>query len=177
MPTAEEMKLVTSPSEIQTAPGVSLNDGQKVIVGSVLDLFAGKPSLRKLTLWEDTAIFNDPLTVAEGRKQYSAQWYGLAAAFSDITRLSHQVTSSGNPITMDLKTKYVVKGLGTEKVIDSVVDIYLDKETGKISKVLDKWGGEIGEGAVKHAFRKLNAVSVPVMVGVPKSIEEEEQGK
>lgn len=177
MPTAEEMKLEVPLSEIKTAPGVNLDDGQKVIVGSVLDLFAGKPSLRKLTLWNQDGVFHDPLTNAEGHSQYAAQWYGLAAAFSSIQRLSHEVTSSGNPITMNLSTKYVLKGLGTEKQIDSVVDIYLDKSTGKIERVEDKWGGEIGQGSVVNAFRKLNAVTVPLAVKVPKSIEEEEGKK
>jgi len=144
------LKIESPVSDIKTASGVSLDEKQSIIVGSVLDLFAGKPSLRKLSLWEDNAIFNDPIALAEGRKQYAAQWYGLAVAFSKIERLSYEVTSSGNPITMDLKTKYIVKGTGTEKVIDSVVDIYLDEHTGKISKLLDKWDGELNSGSVKH---------------------------
>jgi hypothetical protein len=47
-------------------------------------LFAGKPTLKKLQLWTDDARFADPLTKAEGRRQYEAQWYGLKAAFSEI---------------------------------------------------------------------------------------------
>jgi len=70
--------------DIKTAAGVSLNDQQKIIVGSVLDLFAGRPSLKKLQLWTDNAKFQDPITHAEGRKQYEAQWYGLQSAFSEI---------------------------------------------------------------------------------------------
>lgn len=51
-------------------------------------LFAGKPTLKKLALWTDDATFNDPLTKSAGRKQFSAQWYGLATAFSEIVSLS-----------------------------------------------------------------------------------------
>jgi hypothetical protein len=61
-------------TNIKTAPGVTLEDQQKTLVGSVLDLFAGRPSLEKLQLWKDEGVFEDPITIAEGRKQYEAQW-------------------------------------------------------------------------------------------------------
>jgi len=56
------------------APGVELSSQQKTLVGSVLDLFAGHPTLPKLQLWDDKATFEDPITIAEGRKQYEPQW-------------------------------------------------------------------------------------------------------
>jgi hypothetical protein len=74
--------------------------------------------------------------------------YGLAAAFSEIERLSHQVTSAGNPITMDLRTRYVVKGIGMEKTITSVVKIY--HEGDKITKVEDRWNDQLPGGAFKN---------------------------
>ena len=46
-----ELKIETT--NIQTAPGVQLTSEQQTIVGSVLDLFAGRPSLAKLALWTD----------------------------------------------------------------------------------------------------------------------------
>lgn len=61
-------------TNIKTSPGVSLEDNQKTLVGCVLDLFAGRPSLEKLQLWSDEGVFEDPITIAQGRKQYEAQW-------------------------------------------------------------------------------------------------------
>ncbi len=58
------------------------------------------------------------------------------------------MTSAGNPITLDLKTRYVVKGLGSEKVINSKVNIHTDSAGEKIVKVEDRWDGEIPEGPV-----------------------------
>ncbi|CZR61913.1 uncharacterized protein PAC_11810 [Phialocephala subalpina] len=147
-------------SQVNTAAGLQLSSQQRVLVGSVLDLFAGKPTLKKLQLWTDDATFSDPLTKAEGRKQYEAQWYGLKAAFSSIDQLHSQVTSSGNPITMDLKTKYVVKGIGKEQTVNSVIKIFTDEQGEKI-----KQGSSV--------FRNLNSVVVPAFVSVPKSEEEE----
>lgn len=134
---------------LQTGPGVELSQEQQTIVGSVLDLFAGRPSLPKLALWRDDATFADPLTIATGRDRFAAQWYGLQSAFSEIERLSHQVTDAGNPILMDLRTRYVVKGINIERTIQSVVAIHLDGE-GKISKVEDKWDGKLPDGAISN---------------------------
>ncbi|KAF2651326.1 hypothetical protein K491DRAFT_607186 [Lophiostoma macrostomum CBS 122681] len=153
--------------DIQTAPGVSLTDSQRTVVGSILDLFAGRPTLPKLALWRDDATFVDPLTIATGRDKYAAQWYGLQQAFSEIERLHHSVKDAGNPILLDLKTRYVIKGIGKEQTIQSLVAIHLDGE-GKIQKVEDKWDGELPEGAITNAFRKLNSVTVPKLVSVPK---------
>ena len=103
-------------STVKTATGVELSSEQKTLVSSVLDLFAGRPSLAKLQLWKDDAVFSDPITVAKGRKEFEPQWvcrlvmqnatfssntlpqYGLQTAFSEIERKDHSVTSSGNPI-------------------------------------------------------------------------------
>ncbi|MCJ1274818.1 hypothetical protein MMC21_002616 [Puttea exsequens] len=194
-------------TNIRTATGVSLEEYQKTLVGSVLDLFAGRPSLKKLQLWDDDGTFEDPITKAVGRKQYEPQWYGLQAAFSEIERLHHEVTSAGNPIAMDLRTRYVVKGINKEQTIDSKINIFYDKATGKITKVEDKWDGKLPDSSFQNvsidqiinpwwwahyaeswgfwawsftwntwwwqAFRKINAVSVPKMVGVPKNDEED----
>jgi hypothetical protein len=61
-------------TNIKTSPGTELSAEQKTIVGSVLDLFAGRPSLEKLQLWKDDAVFEDPLCIANGRKQFEGQW-------------------------------------------------------------------------------------------------------
>lgn len=126
-----------------------------------LQLFKGLPSLQKLQLWTDDATFSDPITKAEGRKQYSAQWYGLKAAFSEIEQVSQTVTSDKNPIIIDLKTRYKLAGLGSEKTMESRVHIWTTVEglskgqvgasanQGKlrITKVEDRWnGGELPEG-------------------------------
>ncbi|KAK3711111.1 hypothetical protein LTR37_009898 [Vermiconidia calcicola] len=195
-------------TNINTAPSISLSSEQKTIVGSILDLFAGRPSLAKLQLWSDDATFTDPITVATGRSQYEAQWYGLKTAFSEIERLHHEVKSNGNPIEMDLKTRYVVKGLGKEQTIASKVLIHMEGD--KISKVEDKWDGQLPESGIANvssvfqylsplwwlkyaegwafwgwsfvwetrvwmAFRRLNAFTVPKVVGVPQNAEEDKQ--
>jgi hypothetical protein len=138
-------------TNIQTASSVELSSSQKTLVGSVLDLFAGRPSLAKLQLWKDDAVFEDPITVARGREQYEPQWYGLQTAFSEIERLSHEVTSAGDPIEMDLKTRYVIKGINKEQTIQSKVLIFTEDD--RITKVQDKWDGKLPEGGIQNVSR------------------------
>ena len=76
--------------------------------------------------------------------------YGLQTAFSEIERLSHQVTSSGNPITMDLKTRYVVKGLGKEQTISSVISILLNADGTKIEKLEDRWDDKLPDSGFQN---------------------------
>ncbi len=94
---------------------------------------------------QDEPLFQDPLTKAEGRRQYEPQWYGLQSAFSEIERLHHSVTSAGNPIKMDLKTRYEINGIGKEQTIESVVQIHTDS-SGKIKMVEDRWNDHIPDG-------------------------------
>ncbi|KAI8261572.1 hypothetical protein K4K53_000568 [Colletotrichum sp. SAR 10_77] len=156
--------------------GVSLSDQQKVLVGSVLDLFEGNPTLKHLSLWSKTATFQDNITIAEGYDKFAAQWYGLPALFDPIRIQSHTVTSAGNPIEFKLKNTYTVKGVKSEQTMESIVQIEVGSD-GKIAKVSDKWDNELPEGAFSQALRKLNAVTVPTLVKVPKTEEEDQKMK
>ncbi|KAL6249537.1 hypothetical protein RBB50_003390 [Rhinocladiella similis] len=163
-------------SSLPSSPA-KLSDRQALLTASVLDLFAGYPSKRKLSLWTDDAVFSDTLTIATGRKQYEAQWYGLKASMSDIVQEEVAIKNVGNPMELHLKTKYKVKAVGKEQVIDSTVLVHMtDASDGaRITRVEDKWGGTPPpDGFFSKAMRNLNSVTVPGFVTVPKSIEEEE---
>ena len=49
-------------TNINTHPGVELSPEQKTLVGSVLDLFAGRPSLKMLSFRTDDGVSEDPLS-------------------------------------------------------------------------------------------------------------------
>ena len=48
---------------------------------------------------------------------------------------------------MDLKTRYVIKGIHKEQTITSKVNIFYDKATGKITKLEDKWDGKLPDSS------------------------------
>lgn len=82
-------------TNIKTAPGVDLSDQQKTFVGCVLDLFAGRPSLAKLDLWKDDAVFRDPIATAQGRKEFAPQWYDSPPVLHPSLRSRKQLTCHG----------------------------------------------------------------------------------
>lgn len=47
---------------------------------------------------------------------------------------------------MNLKTRYKVKGIGSEQTIESVVKIFTNQQ-GKIEKVQDKWNGKLPDSS------------------------------
>ncbi|KAK1780618.1 hypothetical protein QBC45DRAFT_323097 [Copromyces sp. CBS 386.78] len=189
------------------APGVELSPYNKMLVGAVLDLFEGKPSLKHLSLWNPDATFIDPLTTAKGYNRYAAQWYALAQMFSPVEIQSHEVVSSGNPIEVKLHNKYTLPSINKQQDIHSLVKIWVDSN-GKIDRVEDRWDGQLPEGALSEvvfwfantvmrmmrklldaafsvycsaawwlppivAFRKVLAMTMPVIVKVPKNEEED----
>ncbi|RKF63586.1 hypothetical protein OnM2_024096 [Erysiphe neolycopersici] len=152
----EDLGIETTNFEISS--DVVLSSRQKQLIGCVLDLFKGRPTLKKLQLWHENATFNDPLTMSTGRKQYQAQWYGLKAAFSEIEQLQAIVLKSGNPMHLSVKTRYKVKGIGIEKIITSDVRIYTDSLEKYITGVDDIWNTELPSGAIAKVglFQILN---------------------
>ncbi|KAJ2898486.1 hypothetical protein MKZ38_003875 [Zalerion maritima] len=172
-----EHDAATSPSvpptttTLNKAPGVTLTPQQESVMKSVLSLFAGQASKDNLACWTDDAVFEDPLTMARGRAQYEAQWYGLSSAFGEIRVLGHEVCKGGNSMEMRLRNSYKLKGLGKETVVESRVVVWTREEgeekglggpqgghggEGKgrgllrIEKVQDKWDGKLPEGSVAN---------------------------
>lgn len=68
---------------------------------------------------------------------------------SEIERLSHSVKSADNPISWDLKTRYVVNGLKKEQTILSVVNIYTNSAS-KIEKAENKWDGNLPDSSITN---------------------------
>ena len=76
---------------------------------------------------------------------------------------------------MNMRTRYVVKGISKEQTIDSKIEIFVDEKTGKITRVNDKWDGKMPDSTFRDSLRKLNSVTVPKLVSVPKTEEEDRQ--
>jgi hypothetical protein len=59
---------------------------------------------------------------------------------------------------MDLKTRYKVKGIGSEQTIESVIKIHTTPSGDRITQVEDRWNGKIPEGVFAKVglFQLLN---------------------
>ncbi|EGZ77038.1 hypothetical protein NEUTE2DRAFT_78059 [Neurospora tetrasperma FGSC 2509] len=167
-------QLTVSNTLILEAPGVDLTPYNKILVGAVLDLFEGKPTLQHLSLWNPDATFVDPITTAQGYNRYAAQWYALAQVLGPVKIQSHEVVSSGSPIEVKLHNRYTLPPINKTQDIHSLVKIWVDGN-GKIARVEDRWDGELPDGALNEAFRKAFAMTIPVIVKVPRTEEEDIQ--
>jgi hypothetical protein len=68
---------------------------------------------------------------------------------------------------MDLKTRYVIKGIGKEQTIASIVTIQTSADGSKIEHVQDKWNGELPDSSIKNvSFQKAASPSWWIDYGI-----------
>lgn len=75
------------------------------------------------------------------------------------------------------KQRYRVKGLGVTKDMISTVVMQRDPTTNKITKFEDRWNHKPLGGVFSWPFRRFNALSLPLLVGVPKETKLAVEGK
>lgn len=71
-----------------------------------------------------------------------------------------EVVSAGNPIEIKTKLKYKIKAVGKEQVIESQVLVHTtgEGEAQKITKVEDKWNGDVPPDGF---FAKVSQLQLP----------------
>lgn len=153
-------------------PEVTLEGKRKQVLDDVSELFCSRPTIEIFKRsWRPDAVFEDPISKCLGYKEYAPQWFGMPKLFPKSITLSRRVISSThnpNRIMYQQEQEYTVRGLGTKKVMKSLVVIELD-ENDMIVHLHDKWNGNDHPtrwGA--HALRRLNAMTLPWFVSVPK---------
>ncbi|KAF8326410.1 uncharacterized protein EI90DRAFT_2859128, partial [Cantharellus anzutake] len=145
---------------------------RQAILDSVLALYSGNPSIEIFsTYWRKDAVFEDPLTLCHGYREYAAQVSHFAKFVSKTVTVSHRVlasTTSPSRIVYSQVQEYTFKFMKQKKTIHSMVVIHLDREE-KIIKLEDKWKG-IDQPHKYGAlfFRRLNAKTLPFLIKYPK---------
>ncbi|KAI5481333.1 hypothetical protein MNV49_004955 [Pseudohyphozyma bogoriensis] len=157
----------------ETDHGIPLDGRRKQIVDDSMALFQSKPSLDIFKRgWREDAVFEDPISLATGFKQYSAsvsQWFGMPKAFPKSETLAWKVTKSEpGLLEYEQRQKYTFAGIGTTKEVPSLVHIELDSED-YITRFEDRWNGKpIPAGTIAKGLRNFNAETLPHLVSVPK---------
>ncbi|KAJ7273490.1 hypothetical protein B0H12DRAFT_1089645 [Mycena haematopus] len=118
--------------------------------------------------WHPDAVFEDPLAMCKGFREYAAQWYAMPKLFTKSetvkTRLMSS-TSTPNRIVFAQTQRY--KNRFMDKTISSVVTVDLD-ETDKIIRLMEQWDGKPLPSRFGGGFlRRLNAKLTPLLVRVP----------
>ncbi|SPO26819.1 uncharacterized protein UTRI_04130_B [Ustilago trichophora] len=151
-------------------PSVEPSKETAQLIRDAMDLFSAKPSPSIFARsWSPNAIFADPICHAEASRQYLAQWYGMPAAFSHSETLEWKLIKQ-EPALVEYvqKQRYKVKGLGLTKDMVSTVVMQRNPQSGKITRFEDRWNHKPLGGVLGWPFRRLNALTLPLLVGVPK---------
>lgn len=161
--------------QIHCRDGIEIEGHNKQVVGAVLDMMQGKVTTAKMNFWEEddsnagVPVLENNINKAVGRQQVEALLWGKARAMSNISMQHHEVVrNSENEIEMEVVNQYTVKGVGTVHTIKSRVTIEINPETGKIRRVIDRWGGELPTGKFAELFRKAGGYATSKIVNVPK---------
>lgn len=92
----------------------------------------------------------------------------MPAAFSESETLAWKlVKQEPGEVQYAQKQRYKVKGLGMTKEMVSTVVIERNADN-KITRFEDRWNHKPLGGVIGWPFRRLNAVTLPWLVGVPK---------
>jgi len=159
-------------STINTAPNVKLTTQQSELAQSVLLIFQGKVTPTILSNWAEDAVFEDPFAHAVGRRQWSAQFYGLGQLFYTETP-SHRVTlAEDNKLEMELTVNYAMKALPklVKWKVDGVIYVETRASDGKVIKLEDRWYGKLLSekfSSFRNFLRRKNAQFFPVFISVP----------
>ncbi|CUA67132.1 hypothetical protein RSOLAG22IIIB_07211 [Rhizoctonia solani] len=161
--------------EVQNS-GIPVEGKRRQVIEDVLNLFSSKPDQDIFyRTWRKDAVFEDPLSKCIGYKQYAPQWYGMPKAFPTSRTLSYKVISSTTEprrITYEQQQEYTIRFIGTKKIMNSMVVIDLD-ENDQIVKLEDKWNGNDQPTRFGALWlRRLNAMTLPWLVSVPKPKED-----
>ncbi|KDE08161.1 hypothetical protein MVLG_01641 [Microbotryum lychnidis-dioicae p1A1 Lamole] len=171
---------MTSNATVSTAPttapaagehGLVLDERRAQLVKNVQDLFSSKPRLEIFEQdWKKDAVFEDPICIAKGDKEYMAQWYGMPKAFPQSETLSWKVLKNEpGLIEYEQVQKYTVAGIHTVKEMKSLVHIELDPTDNKITRFEDRWNGkEMKSGWLGSKLRSFNGRFMPSLISVPK---------
>ncbi|KAK4052595.1 hypothetical protein OIO90_004223 [Microbotryomycetes sp. JL221] len=155
----------------ETDHGIELPADRAQLVHDVRELFCSRPTLEILKKWwAPDAVFEDPIAIAKGYDQYSAQWFGMPKAFPKSETLAWKVTrNEPSLIEYEQRQKYTIAGIKTTKEMLSLVHIELGQD-GKITKLEDRWNGNpLPQGSIAKTLRNFNAqYFVPTFVSVPK---------
>ncbi|CAD6567863.1 MAG: hypothetical protein TREMPRED_004033 [Tremellales sp. Tagirdzhanova-0007] len=186
--TASELHTIDNdPSTLAIAQGVKLSDAQRKHVAVVLDLFQAKGTMAKLDdNFTENAVYEDLFASAKNREEVAGQLLHLPTICQSARTLAYEVNSCSPTTTTDgtgtqldaneilVRFKHVFEFKlplprgGREVEVNTTLVIFSSEETGKIVRLQDRPDEDIPDNAVLAWIRRMNAVGVPKVVGIPK---------
>ncbi|KAL8668766.1 MAG: hypothetical protein Q9168_006613 [Polycauliona sp. 1 TL-2023] len=161
----------TTSSSVGTHATRPPSASEQQMIDDILLLYQLKPSETAYSHYSPTAIFHDPVSIADGLDSIKSQFNGMPKLFasSDTQKCDLLAESDTNHLVLNLTQTYVFKSpipfkeKGTEKTVNSKVTLYLDKQ-GKVERHDEEWdwqGNKSEEdgwmGKIQQARKKVDA--------------------
>ncbi|KAH8917165.1 hypothetical protein BT69DRAFT_1286948 [Atractiella rhizophila] len=169
---------MSAPPELGTAEGITLSPAQTTTAQNVVLIFRGQCTPSILDSFSESCIFEDPFAHAVGRREWSAQFYGLAKLFEVETSNEVVVLAEEGKIAIDCDIEYKMKAM--KKVVNwkTTGQLYVETDAeGKVVRLEDRWerdGVLLKEKfwGVRNFFRRQNARMFPIFISIPKPTDE-----
>ncbi|CAL8577514.1 hypothetical protein XPA_003338 [Xanthoria parietina] len=144
---------------------------EQQMIDDILLLYQLKPSETAYSHYAPSAIFHDPVSIAEGLESIKSQFNGMPKLFAESVteKCDLLAESDASHLALNLTQKYVFKSpipfkeKGTEKTVNSKVTLYLDGQ-GKVERHDEEWdwqGNKSEEdgwkGKMQQARKKIDA--------------------
>ncbi|KAI4193249.1 MAG: hypothetical protein LQ348_002917 [Seirophora lacunosa] len=169
----------TTSSSVGTHTTRTPSPSEQQMIDDILLLYQLKPSETAYAHYAPSAIFHDPVSIAEGLDSIKSQFNGMPKAFAESVteKCDLLAESDSSHLALNLTQKYVFKSpipfkeKGTEKTVNSKVTLYLDGQ-GQVERHNEEWdwqGNKSEEdgwmGKMQQVRKKIDAKVVET--GVP----------
>ncbi len=119
---------------------------EKRTIDDILLLYQLQPTEKSYAHYTPTAVFHDPVSIAEGLDSIKSQFNGMPKVFAEsITKKCDVLADSPpNALALNLTQHYVFKSpipfksKGTEKTVNSKVTLHFD-QAGLITRHDEEW--------------------------------------
>jgi len=111
---------------------IKLSPERQHIVDSICRLYSGSASEEDMQVYDEKAVYDDPLSYCDTRYKIAGQWYGIPKIMAKSQTLkTENVEDKPDRIIFKLQQEYTPRVLHTTKPVNSIVTLSLDGK-GKV---------------------------------------------
>ncbi|KAI5451332.1 hypothetical protein NCC49_001926 [Naganishia albida] len=141
---------------------------EKALIDDVLQLYQLNPVSSAYAHYDQSAVFSDPIGIAEGLEKVKSQFNAMPSIFSESYTKAVRVLD--NPevkppsLQISLSQEYHFRGIPGQKTTDSKITFHRDPKTNLILRHEEEWAGNKNAmsqdgfwGSLQEARKKFQA--------------------
>ena len=130
------------------------------IINAITNLYGGSASEEDMQVYDNKAVYDDPLSYCDTRYKIAGQWYGLPKIFAKLeTKGIEVVKDTNDEIVYKMRHEYTLKGVHVGRKVDSLMSLGLDSE-GKVRYHKDMWSKADYDQQVHFCYRHQRTLTI-----------------